>query len=322
MPVIYELVDGAAFAPQASRILEEAWNPPAIRYTPEYLRWQLSFPGLTFVAAAAFDGNETVGFAGVSSRRLRSGATWWDVAVVSFVAVRPGWRNLGVAAGIYRCLLTALKELGVPVVTFAAAGSSAERLLCRAYAEAGFEVRPLGTYPVYTFLARGETPDSDWEAVVSTDSAALPGIVENCAADSGILWSDPTSAQIDHYRLDPRSRGLILITDRLGRLVGAAWAVRTEFHTTRGLDTVMALESVFLPRQFPLALPAVLRCAAASWNVPPRAVVAIPSLYGFEPDALRRCGIRQTGSPFQGYLCAPGGLRLELSAQGTNLEVI
>ncbi|MGH3183078.1 MAG: GNAT family N-acetyltransferase, partial [Streptosporangiaceae bacterium] len=137
MGITYELVDGTAFAPQASRVLEEAWSPPALCYTPEYLRWQLSFPGpLPLPAAAALAGNDPVGFAGATWRRLRCGSARWDVAVVSFVAVRPEWRKLGVAAGIYRRLLSALRETGAPIVTYAAGGSAGERLLLRAYAEA------------------------------------------------------------------------------------------------------------------------------------------------------------------------------------------
>src|SRR5690349_12804883 len=75
MALSFALVDGAGLSAEASRLLEEAWNPPAVHYTPNYLRWQLSFPSASGLpCAAAFDGSELAGFAGATARRLRHGS--------------------------------------------------------------------------------------------------------------------------------------------------------------------------------------------------------------------------------------------------------
>ena len=54
-----ERVDPLECAEQASRLIQAAWNPPCLNYTPEYLRWQFGFSGkqLQPVTLAAFDDN-------------------------------------------------------------------------------------------------------------------------------------------------------------------------------------------------------------------------------------------------------------------------
>ena len=89
IPPLFKLVHGDAFVGSASTLLEEAWDPPAIRYSPEYLEWQLNFPDSSALpAAAAFGDGELVGFAAASPRRVRSSSERLNVALVSFVAVR------------------------------------------------------------------------------------------------------------------------------------------------------------------------------------------------------------------------------------------
>ena len=105
MAVSYSLVNGTEFATEASRILEEAWEPPTLRYTPGFLHWQLSFPSaVELPGVAAFEGTDPVGFAAATARRLRCGSAVFDMAIVSFVAVRPAWRGQGIASGLYRVL--------------------------------------------------------------------------------------------------------------------------------------------------------------------------------------------------------------------------
>lgn len=316
MGVVYELAPAADCAPAASRILEEAWKPPALCYPPEYLRWQLSFPGpFSPPAAIASEGNQAIGFAAATERRVLCGAGRLDVVIVSFVAVRPGWQNRGVAAGLYRCLLGALKQAGARVVTYAAAGSSAERALLRAYADAGFQILPLGSYPVYSFLARGEAASSEWQASIGAPAPIMPS-----GEGDSILWSDPSPEQLAHYTEDPRPRRFIALTSGNGKTAAAAWAVRAGFRVpNRGVDTVTTVESVCLSRQCAAGLPALLRCAASAWEGA-SPIVNAPSLYGFDTAELRRLGIRQTGAPFNGYFCSAG--ELPAGIRGTSLEVI
>lgn len=57
MSLRIETVDALQSVDFASDILCEAWQPPCMRYSPEYLRWQFSFPeDASALAVAAFDG--------------------------------------------------------------------------------------------------------------------------------------------------------------------------------------------------------------------------------------------------------------------------
>ena len=320
MGVAVELVDGITFASEASRILEEAWLPPALSYTPEYLAWQFAFPSpIPCPAVAAFSGTEPAGFAGVTARRLRSGGQCWHSGIVSFVAVRPAWRGQGIAAALYAHLLAELRRNGMTVITFASADTPGERTLLRAYPEAGFRMHPLGAYPVYGCLPRSAPAQSGWRAMPTTDTASLSSIVEACAdADGSVIWNDPDPHQLEHYCRDPRPRRLILL-ERGDGLRGAAWAIQSAFRTARGADTVTTLESIWLPRTEAGALPVLFHAAASLWPSTAPAVVNAPSLAGFGSAALRAAGIRQTGARYLGFLgtASPEGSVL---AEYTNLD--
>ena len=103
----YRLVEQAAgLAADASALLQLAWKPPALHYSPEYLAWQLSFPGpWPSPAAAAFDGSTLMGFAASTHRRIRAGHRSLDASLVSFVAVHPDHRNQGITGKLYATLL-------------------------------------------------------------------------------------------------------------------------------------------------------------------------------------------------------------------------
>src|ERR1035437_6426771 len=159
MAVTFSVVGGIEFARDASAILEQAWEPPVLHYSPAYLSWQLSFPSaVEMPAVAAFDGGDPIGF---------------DAAIVSFVAVRPAWRGQGVAAGLYRTLLEVLADRAIPVVTYAIAESAGHRALLRSYREAGFQIRPMGPYTSYAFAGRQEEAGSQWTAHFPQDAGVL-----------------------------------------------------------------------------------------------------------------------------------------------------
>jgi GNAT superfamily N-acetyltransferase len=323
MGLSVESVQPVSFAAHASRILEEAWTAPALRYSAEYLCWQLAFPAPEpLPAVAAFDQGEPVGFAAVTARRLRYREHQWHSGIVSFVAVRPQWRNRGLSAELYRGLLQALSRLRNSWITFAAADSAGARSLLRAYPQAGFQVLDLGEYPLCTALIRGEAPATGWEAEITADLTMLPPIISACASRDDLVWNDPDDAQLRHYMTDPRPRKLVVLR-REAEPLGAAWIVRTEFRGRHGTEHVVSVESLFLSRQDAAALPALFRCAAAAWPAAVQpTIVSAPSLCGFDADALRQAGIRRTGALFHGYLCSPHLPAGVESARGTNLEVI
>ena len=325
-PPVFRLVDGAAFAAKASAILEEAWDPPAIRYSREYLEWQLRFPASApLPAAAAFADGEPVGFAAASTRRIRWGSERTDVALVSFVAVRRSWRNQGIASGLYRTLTSALSDLGLAVITFASPSSAGERTLLRSYQEAGFSVQPLGDYANYARMARGTATDSDYQAAVTSDLFLLRPIVDECTHDLMFFWSDPNDAQLEHYMADPRGRKLVIVRHSTEGLVGAAWVLRMEHRTVTGPSILTTLDCVWMRKGHARALPALCRCAAEAEpnEQDGRAIIGAPNLSIFDPDALRSMGIRQTGAKFRGYYCAPSsGKERPSSVTRTNLEIL
>ncbi len=323
---VFKLVDGAAFATTASAILEEAWDPPAIRYSPQYLEWQLRFPATAALpAAAAFDVGEPVGFAAASARRIRWGSERANVALVSFVAVRRSWRNQGVAAGLYHTLTSALSDRGLPVITFGTPSSPGERTLLRSYQEARFSVQPLGDYPNYARLARDTPTDSSYEAVVTSDLSLLRPIVDECSRDLTVLWSDPTEAQMEHYAADPRARRLVIVRHSTAGLVGAAWVIQMEHRTVAGSSALKTLDCVWLRKDHARALPALCRCASAA--VPNEQdgpeIIGAPNLSIFDPETLRAMGIRQTGAKFRGYYCAPSSTEeIPSFVTRTNFEIV
>ena len=325
-PVLFKLVDGAAFATSASAILEEAWNPPVIRYSPEYLRWQLQFPASAALpAAAAFDDGEPVGFAAASARRVRWGSEHTDVALVSFVAVRRSWRNRGIAAGLYRTLTSALSDRGLPVITFASPSSTGERTLLRSYQDAQFSVQPLGGYSNYARVARDATNDSEYEATITTDLTLLRPILDDCSRDLTVLWSDPNDAQVEHYAADPRGRRLVLVGNSTAGLVGAAWVIRMEYRTVTGMSVLTTLDCVWMRKDHARALLAIFRCAAASGpdEQDGSGIVGAPNLSIFDPAVLRTMGVRQTGAQFRGYYCAPSSIyEIPSIVTRTNFEIV
>jgi len=320
--ITYRAVPAADFADTASHILTAAWPPPAIHYSPAYLRWQLSFPApWPLPAVAAFDGTEAVGFAAATCRRVRCGDLIWHAPVVSFVAVHPGWQNRGIATGLYQNLLPLIEE--VPLLTFAVPSSAGERALTRAYASAGFLLSPFGSYPSHTYLAR-EVASGGWAVEPTSTFALLGEILSSCASDTSLLWHYPDEAELLHYRKDPRPRQLLLLhSPEATTPAGAAWVVQAEIRNRNGdIQRLATIDYLFLPRTQAAGLPALFYAAASITGAsaqPP--MVSAPNLAGFSPEALRAAGIRKTGAGFQGYLC---GCHADVVARasGTTIEIV
>jgi hypothetical protein len=325
MAISIKLVPAGSFAAEASSILSEAWPPPSIRYSREYLEWQLTFPSIheNLPAAAAFDGSTPIGFAAVTARRLRLGSRQFESGVVSFVAVRPMWRAQGIAGDIYKTLLQAIRERDMVVMTFAVADSGGERALLRAYKDAGFQTQTLGVFANYAYMVRPRKAESEWTAEISEDDSQLEDVLNTCGTEPDVVWSNPGSAQIAHYRKDPRGRKLA-IARRGSEIGGAAWITRSELQTAAGTETLTLLDSVWLPPAGVAALPVLFECAAASSLHAPMApaVIGAPNLAQFSPEDLRKVGIRQTGARFHGYLCSPSNADDLKDAKGTNIEIV
>jgi GNAT superfamily N-acetyltransferase len=318
----FQLVPGPEFAPQASAILTAAWPAPALHYTPEYLRWQTSFPGpVAAPAVAAFVDSNPAGFAGSTHRRLRHGPEVIDVLLVSFVAVHPDFRNRGIATGLYRTLLAAIAAARLPVITFAQAGSAGQKAIERAYPEAGFELQSLGSYPGFACAPRA-SEETQWirdESTAALEGSPVALAVDACARDRNLLWSAPSDEQWGHYLQDPRPRRLLSLNSSDDE-PAAAWMVQTAYTTAQGVSAVAAIDCVWLNRSRPDLLPGL--AAAVARISPAAAVVNAPSLAGFDSKLLRQAGFRQVGPGFHGYCAsAPGAAPLPRAA-AINCEIV
>ncbi|HWR51173.1 MAG TPA: GNAT family N-acetyltransferase [Bryobacteraceae bacterium] len=324
MALSFSLVDGVSFCAEASDILEAAWSPPVIRYAPEYVSWQMGFPSsATMPAAAAFDGGKPVGFMAATARHLGCRGQAMEAAVVSFVAVLPGWRGQGIAGGLYRLLLDSIAERNLPVITYSIPGSGGERALLRAYSAAGFRMVGLGSYSNYAFAPRCQAADVEWRACFCDDARVLADVAAGYVPDESALWSVPTLAQAEHYFRDPRPRRLILAECAGSGVRGAALVVLSELRTAQGLVKITTLDSVLLPQQAISALHAVLNLASTAWPGAGVAagIVSCPNLSGFDPLALRSIGVRKTGGQFSGHFCTRQPEAFPASGR-TNLEIV
>ncbi len=115
---------------------------------------------------------------------------------------------------------------------------------------------------------------------------------------------------------------MILLQNRAAEAHGAAWVVQNEFVTTHGVDTVLSLDSVYIPGQDAGALPALLQAAARWAGAQAPILVTAPSLGGYDAEALRKLGIRRTGNGFVGYCCAADPPDFLRAARSTNLEIV
>ncbi|MCE5308235.1 MAG: GNAT family N-acetyltransferase [Acidobacteriales bacterium] len=324
MTIEFRLVEGARVALDAARILSASWPIPTLHYSQEYVSWQLGFPGpWPAPAVVALDGSTPVGFAASMHRRMRFRAATHDVLVVSFVAVLPRWRNQGVAAGLYRNLLTAVRRFGTPVITFAQATSAGQQVLERAYPAAGYQLCPIGEYPLVGFMAK-QNAQRPWRLVAPSEiGPALRKTIDSLSLGENIIWSDPTELQLRHYLHDPRGRYMLLHRGKDGPRA-AAWSVCTELVGSRGIDHVLTTDSVWLPVDRPELLRNLVLTIADRWSAGANrpTVVHAPNLSLFRMATLREQGFRQVAVPFHGYLAVPDSAEPFLGATCTNLEVV
>lgn len=323
MRLTVEPVDPVAFAAEASAVLREAWAPPALLYSPEYLGWQFSSPGDTpAIAAAAFDGGEPVGIAAAVPRRLRLGGARGEALVLSFVAVRPGYQGRGVAASVYATLLAAAAGTGRPVLAYAQPETPGRRALRKAFEAAGYRRQDFGLYRTYAHRpGPASAPAVGGVTCAEAGTACFLDVVGRCRNPT-TLWSDPGPANLDHYRADPRGRVLAVVSEPGGVPAGAGMVVLGEMTTPQGIDRIALLESIFLPQPGVETLKALLKFAAGLW--PDRVstpTISVPNAWGLDAGLLRAAGVRATPAGFEGYLFTRGD-GVWATAGGTNLEIL
>ncbi|MBX9581903.1 MAG: GNAT family N-acetyltransferase, partial [Gemmataceae bacterium] len=255
-------VDPGGAAAAAARVQADAWRPPCLAYPAAYLRWELAAPGPRAFAVLASDGDEPAGFAAALPRRVRFRGADRDLYLVTFMAVRPGWQGRGLAGRLYDALLTALRPIGLPVVTFAPAGSGGQAALERAYPRAGWSLRPLGEFRVHAAVVPpSETPDGP---PADDTFRTLPSRLD----DPDALLAAPSPAQWDHLRADPRPRATVVGRNAAGGVVAAATVVRTPTLTPEGPAEVTVIDGLRFAPGGAAALREVVAAAGSRWPDP------------------------------------------------------
>jgi hypothetical protein len=318
----FERVDPSAFIEPASRILQEAWQSRCILYSPEYLRWQFTFPAGSSVGLAAIDGDEPVGFVAATLWRLRLRHHPVRVWIPGFGAVRPGWQGGGAAGILWRTFVKILRAFGLPVIAFSQLDSRVERFTLKVFRAGGFQARNFGDYRTYAWRPQGSAGPTPPTCSISSDDAAFLEVARRCL-DPHTLWHDLDAATLGHYARDPRSSVRVLVRGPQGEAVGAALLARSEVVTAAGIEFHAAVESIFLPEPSAEILTALFCFAAAHYaGKVSSPVVLAPNLWGIDPAILRLAGVRATPSAFRGHLYVPSpGDDPFAGTEGTNVEI-
>lgn len=322
MAVRIKRVDGQSVAAEASLILKEAWQPPVVHYTESYLRWQLSFPSsIPMQSFIAYDGSEPIAFGGMSARQFRCGSHVWQSAIASFAAVRPAWRHLAVGITIYKELFSAFRDTGQPFVGFGVEGGDARAVFMLVLSRVGLKVLPLGSIKTYfTIIFSSEGPASEWVAEVA--GAECRNLLFPRVEDERTVGCDPADAQWEHYWADPRERAVLRLRNLQSGLEGAAWVVKSEYVARDGIKVVPTIESLYVPGYDAKALPPLFR-AAARWAGGPFPIfVNAPNLSGFDPEAVRAVGVRDSGKGFFGICCTSDVPQFLRNVSATSVEVV
>jgi GNAT superfamily N-acetyltransferase len=324
-------------------LLQRAWDPPCLWYSPEYLRWQFGMPGRAGARGiGAFQGSRLIGFIGVVPRGVRVGDWEGEVAVLSFLAVAADARGHGLARRLYDAILSRLHE--APIVLFTQPDTAGDRVMRASFADTAYSVRTLGVCRTYggTLLSQGVTGAHTNERVIATangvslyvervtDYARWLRVLSAQRADAGQaigaqpprsdrLTAWPDAAAFAHYQRDPRERTFHLVRDADGRVLAGASAVQFELRTASGIARSPTIELIVLHESDPAVLTAVVRHAPVANAAEP--MVIAPNLSSEDEALLRPAGLRATRSQFLAHLCCRPEHPVA-AASHTNLEVV
>lgn len=299
-----EPVDLEEFASTASAILRDAWKPPCLDYSPEYLKWQCGFPSdLKPISLAAFQDGKPVAFVAATGRNTNAGPCYMS----SFMSLLPGTPS-SVAIGLVRYQSRALRNSGALTVVFAQAGSVGEQLLAVGDT-VGLKRFPLGDYRIHAAAPRKEPADVAVTAVTSAEWLDAWNALSAGAALSLVF----DAATLRHLEADPFRREF-LVAEKGGARVGAAMLSETRSVTVNGLQSTPTLHSVRLRDNDADALSALLLYARGRG-----AVVNVPNVTAISVDVRRAAGLRATPSAFVGYAVTDGR---ECEFTCTDMEIV
>lgn len=300
-------VDPLGAANAASAILNLAWRPPSLHYSPEYLRFHCGFPtALAPVSLAAYQGDEMVGFVAATGRRSSVG----EVYLSSFLSLRPG-STPSLPIAMVRQETRLLREAGRPSLIFAQVGSIGEYLL-KCIDSLRIERLPLGEYRVHTAMPRGDVIGVHVEEAAPSAWAAEAERLR----DPALLSPRFDDETVRHFVGDPAGRRFLWARDEAGAIVAVAMQGVTATATATGVDRIPTLHYVRLAEQRPDALKALLGFAKGDAHP----IVIVPNAAGISQPVARAAGVRAAGSAFAAYLC-PFGAELP-PLRGAEFEIV
>lgn len=315
-----ELVDPLDRAADASAILQAAWKPPCLYYSPEYVRWQLSFPGaLPSMAAIASVDHRPAGCVALITRQFVYASSSFAGYVLSFAAVDPTVTGRGIGTALYAALLDVIPS-GVPVFAFATPATAGERLLVNSFQRASFRRFQLAPCKAAGYVqvpaTRGAAVSPAREASTHREFSAGHLL----SPDQLTVWIDMTESQWGHYAKDPRGRRMLVIRDSEGDAAGTAMVTMGEVVSNDGVQRIPMLEAFTSATPTPEGLKSALAFAAG--HSAPGSTVIASNLSYVDPQTVRAAGARTLPSTFNSYLFVKGDALAVEKAQSLTLEVI
>ncbi len=284
------------------RGLRKAWQPPCLHYTPEFVRFQSSYPSsVPSCAWITWSGDEPVAFVAAMGRETTVGPMYLS----SFYCALPGYG--AIAPGILRSEVIALKESRVPCLVFAAEGSVGESIMWQAERFGRPNVK-IGTHRVHMAAPR-PMPERFEVVDLSPNEWALYAD-EFRTKEPGLLSPVFTPATLEHMAADPHGRRFVAAVTG-GEVAGVA--VLSNTHTLAQDGSVQILPTlnyVRLRRPLPHALSALI-CSAGG------PLVTIPNTSGLDGATLRAARARATPASFTAVMA---GSPCEITA--TDFEVV
>jgi hypothetical protein len=310
---------------EVSRILQNAWAPPSLRYGPADIGWLFRGPGWgqPYALMATEDDGEPIGFIGALARRVRFRGQTREVYLDSFLSVVPGPGRGPVATALIRREGKDIGAEGRPLITFTQPDSPGEMML-KGFDSVGLVRRG----PVHRCHVQGGLPlrlaDGLWPVREAT--AAHWGTVLELAArcdDATIIRDCPDRPQLEHELTDPRGRCIAIVEGPCGRPVAAGIVFRTETRAPKGPESAATVGTLYMPKPAPEILRSLVAFAAARWaGTVSSAVVIVPNAVGLDAELLRAVGLRATPASWVGWSLAPDPSDPLLDAQGMGVEIV
>lgn len=309
-----EAVDPVQFAAEGARILKASWAPPALEYTPEYLKWQFTFPApLPPIGFAAFYNDSAIGFVAASARYMHVAGTTVPVYLSSFLSVLPDLPTGSAAALLIRNEARQAASRETPVLLFAQEGSAGQAILANKMA--GMQRRSLGSFRIHMAAARKHARA---EVELTSPSEWLRHYRVLNSPD-GVLSPVYDEAHLAHYGCDPWGRRFAIARSGAETAVAMIGSIRSV--TAQGTQVSPALHAIAPRNPHPDLLKALIQIAAASTPEATQPTVTVPLASLMSPDTAKASGLRAMNSTFASYLYTPDSCRVD-GAESTSCEIV